>query len=167
MARLALILSFLLLFTAPAAFAFDGLSIGVGIGVATDIGDYKSLDTTSAFKFNPDAHFDEDSVAVTPNANIYMRYDFIGFFFIRGGIEYYELAGGSELRGHYIDGPDEFEVRFKYDYRAFTVPVVFGLNIPVRRGRYNIFAGAGPAFVKVTLEKDYQYINGVLYTGDT
>ena len=152
MARLTFILSLILTFSATAAFAYDGLSIGVGVGVATDIGDFKRSDINTLSDLN-NGKLDHDSYAFIPNFALYIRFDFGGLYFMRAGVEHTKLAGGNEIEGQNDNG----DIQISYDYQSTAVPVIFGINIPIRRGRYNIYAGMGPAFVKVEFEKEYSF----------
>ena len=86
------------------------------------------------------------------DASVSVDYIFLRKFFVRAGIEYAQSVEDFENYAESAGAADYYEIKHSYNY--IGIPLILGINIPVQYGRHNIYAGAGPCYNMVFLERE-------------
>lgn len=86
------------------------------------------------------------------DASVTFDYLFFKKFFVRSAIDYAQSAGDFEHYAESSGAVDYYEIRHSYKY--IGIPLILGINVPLQNGRHNIYAGAGPSYNMVFLERE-------------
>jgi len=86
------------------------------------------------------------------DASVTFDYMFLKKFFVRSGIEYAQSVEDFEHYAESSGAVDYYEIR--HSYKHIGIPLILGINVPVEKGRHNIYAGAGPCYNMVFLERE-------------
>lgn len=174
-------------FLSGTAFARQGLSVDLGIGINPDPGGVRNIEEKEGIKgINPSGYSDsglpsrdrlntlqgygtvkdieQKGAYQAIDLSLSARYDFVKFLFARAGFNYTKQMDteltwkftGAQVSGSASSAAYDSRQTQKYAYQSFTVPLTFGLNIPVEKGKYDLYAGLGPSYIsgKFSLDVD-------------
>lgn len=101
----------------------------------------------------------------SPEISLHARFDFFHILFIRGGVNYTKLTDielSWQYTGYYLNGGNQPTLAGQtskqvYKYQFLSVPVTLGLNLTLEKGKYNIYFGLGPTFIKGNFSIDINF----------
>jgi len=99
----------------------------------------------------PDS-FDNFINMYTVDCSLSVEYNFWRTFFIRSGCDFATTVGDVETRGENSVTGDNYTINHSYQY--IGIPIILGINVPVNRGRYNIYSGLGPCYNLVFINRE-------------
>lgn len=96
--------------------------------------------------------FDNFVNMYTVDTSLSVEYNIWRSFFIRSGVDFATTVGDVETRGEDSATGDNYSVNHSYQY--FGIPIILGINVPINRRRYNIYAGLGPCYNIVFISRE-------------
>ena len=113
----------------------------------------------------PDS-FDNFINMYTVDCSLSVEYNFWRTFFIRSGCDYATTVGDVETRGKDSATGDNYTINHSYQY--IGIPIILGINVPVNRGRYNIYTGLGPCYNIIFISREGKGTDaGIDYTDES
>lgn len=140
-----------LIFMATAGYS-RGFSVGVFGAYSIDGGNIEDSIKEKRYQEyyfytpgNYSATKSEYDTIVIPGAGFFASYEFNNGFFIRAGVERYELVSGGEVSKTLADMGSMvlFDYDYTIEYNATAAPVLIGLNLSPDKGRTSFYFAMG------------------------
>ncbi len=153
-----------------------GLSFQAMGGYAIDRGETEDAIRKSAQKGSedlmqqvagtvPDENDHFDSIQLV-DLSVFVEYSLWYRFFIRTGVEY--MVSIDDVKSEADDSGSLEYYTIHHSYEYIGIPLILGINIPINRGTYNVYMGAGPCYNRVTISREGEgFMGGLNYEDES